>query len=57
MSNYHVESFVLKPNTGRCRYCGEPRPEGYSVTCGRSDCQEAAYNDKEKRKPVRGGRS
>lgn len=36
------------PN-GHCRYCGEPRPAGYGVTCGRSECQEAAYNDKERR--------
>jgi hypothetical protein len=33
-----------------CRYCLRPRPSGYGVTCGRSECQEAAFNDKEKRK-------
>lgn len=34
---------------GRCRYCGSPKPVGYAVTCGRSECQEAAYKDKERR--------
>jgi hypothetical protein len=36
-------------NNGVCRYCGRPRPAGYSVTCGGSDCQEAAYRDEERR--------
>ena len=36
---------------GRCRYCGKLRPSGYTVTCGNSDCQEAAYYD-----PERGGK-
>lgn len=26
-----------------CRQCGRARPPGYSVTCGRSECQEADY--------------
>jgi hypothetical protein len=39
--------------TGTCRYCGQARPDGYGVTCGRSDCQEAAYNDKERRPPAK----
>lgn len=34
---------------GTCRYCGAPRPSGYSVTCAKSECQEAAYLDKERR--------
>ena len=38
---------------GVCRYCREPRPSGYAVTCGRSECQEAAYNDREQRTPRR----
>ena len=25
------------------RICGAPRPAGYAITCGRSECQEAAY--------------
>jgi len=40
-------------STGRCRYCGNPRPPGYSVTCAGSHCQEAAYNDREIRTPRR----
>jgi hypothetical protein len=46
----------LQPSEGRCRYCGERRPAGYSVTCGRSVCQEAHYHDKEIRTPKRGRR-
>lgn len=36
-----------------CRYCGKPRPAGYSVTCGDSYCQQAAYQDKERRVPAK----
>lgn len=34
---------------GLCRYCLRPRPKGYSVTCGRSECQEQAYHDTRER--------
>jgi len=37
------------PFPGTCRYCGQPRPCGYQITCGRSECQEAAFHDKERR--------
>ena len=45
------DSRFSSPNDAVCRYCRQPRPDGYSVTCGRSECQEAAFLDKEKRKP------
>lgn len=48
-----AEEFVA---VGLCRYCGRPRPAGYSVTCGNSFCQEAAYHDKEDRTPRKRGR-
>lgn len=38
-----------------CRYCGDPRPDGYGVTCGASDCQEAAYRDAPRPRRRRGG--
>lgn len=41
-------------NVGMCRYCGDKRPDGYSVTCGKSECQEAAYRDKEVRSKPKG---
>ena len=43
------EKLGQQSGTGVCRYCGEPRPAGYAVTCGRSDCQEAAFHDNERR--------
>jgi len=45
----HVDEVINRILTGACRYCGAPRPKGYSITCGRSECQEAAFNDDEKR--------
>jgi hypothetical protein len=33
---------LLINNGGLCRHCGAPRPDGYAVTCGKSDCQEKA---------------
>lgn len=47
----HDDGECQAPTNGICRYCGEPRPDGYSITCGRSDCQEAAFRDKERRRP------
>lgn len=28
-------------SSGSCRQCGKPRPDGCTVTCGASECQEA----------------
>jgi len=42
-------------STGACRYCGNARPDGYGVTCGRSECQEAAYHAAARRSTRRGG--
>jgi hypothetical protein len=37
------------PQPGTCRFCGQPRPVGYQVTCGKSECQQQAWEATDKR--------
>jgi hypothetical protein len=35
---------LITADLGLCRQCAKPRPPGYTVTCGRSECQEAEFH-------------
>jgi hypothetical protein len=32
-------------SNGTCKQCNSPRPTGCTVTCGKSECQEAEFHD------------